>query len=46
MHVAETRDEVRLFQRKEAGWKRLYAAAGMGQDPGAKGAVIVRTLAP
>lgn len=27
MHVAETRDELRLFQRKKSGLKRLYAAA-------------------
>jgi cytosine/adenosine deaminase-related metal-dependent hydrolase len=28
MHVAETQDEVRLFQRKKSGLERLYAAAG------------------
>lgn len=28
MHVAETHDEARLFQRKKSGLERLYAAAG------------------
>jgi aminodeoxyfutalosine deaminase len=28
MHVAETQDELRLFQRKKSGLERLYAAAG------------------
>jgi len=28
MHVAETRDELLLFQRKKSGLERLYAAAG------------------